>query len=437
MLKKLNNILGFYLPGFFRLHISTQNSIVDFNKLNDFDFSILLHEYIHFIQDITTYYCLNNIHSTVEYFRFVNNFIINKLDNEFEIPILPDPSNNDNVLLNSFLCNITFGYFENNDVDQIFSYKIENKAINIPRSPISEIEIVSVVFFDRSNIKRDFIFGAGCILESMSYILQKLTCKNYAISPDIPYLSAELLVEFIYPDFGKNLLNILALCDISLNISNPAKYFVLTLEEWKKKGIVPSSPKLLYDNFRNGNFKVNSIEVGNAVDRNFINMSNLAKSQLFGYFNDKRFDNLKKWIEEVIMVAQNLRLQNPYFILDIAEGNIRENKVFIEIFNKLGTPLLTNNNNEFRFYHPKAFTNQIDVGFFWAINQIQKIFFGYKTECELYEFCKQSKISIDNRCVVEPWKRCIDKDLCPFAIFWRHWGLSNYKPNKNNNLKYN
>ena len=67
MLKKLSKVSGFYEPSFFRLHIETDNSIENINNLNDRDFSTFLHEYIHFIQDTTTYYGLNNINYNVDY----------------------------------------------------------------------------------------------------------------------------------------------------------------------------------------------------------------------------------------------------------------------------------------------------------------------------------------------------------------------------------
>ena len=429
MTRKLNQTLGFYLPSFFRLHISTDNSIKDLNELSDFDFSVFFHEYVHFLQDVTTFYGLSKIHATVEYLRFANNFIVKSTEKEFVIPIEPDPTNSDNVLLNGHLCKITYGDIESMDVKVINRYSITNLPINIPNSPIPEIEVIDVEFTDSKGDQNIFTFGAGCIMENMAYLLEKLTCKDYAKSPDIPYTSAELLVKHIYPNFGKNPLNILALCDISLGISNPANYFILTIEEWKLRGEIPSSPRILYDNFRNGSFSINGSE-NNLTNNPLQDISNIAKSQLKGYFNDSYFDNLKFWIDDVISSAVTFRLSNPYFILDIAQGNIRENKSFIDLFSKIGTPLLTNNKNDFRFYQSKAYSSQIDIGYFWAINQIQNLFFGDKFECELLDFCNQiqSNTKTDKKCINEPWLRCTDKNLCPFALFWRHWGLSEYSP---------
>ena len=429
MMRKQNKSLGFYLPNFFRLHISIDNSIKDFNKLSDLDFSVFFHEYVHFLQNITTLYGLENIHVTVEYLRYANNFIVKRSKQNFAIPIEPDPSNSDNVFLNRYLCQLTYGDVNEFNIKEISNYELTSFPIDILNSPIHQVEVADVKFVDINGEEKIFTFGACCIMESMAYLLEQLTCKKYKKSPDIPYQSAELIVKHIYPDFGENKLNILALCDISLGISNPAEYFVLTLEDWKKKGTIPTNPIILYDDFKNGAFSLNGYKKSN-YNNHLQKFSNVAISQLKGYFNDSLFDNLKSWIEQVISVAVDYRLHKPSFIIDIAKGNIRENEIFKELFNKIGTPLLTNNKKEFRFYHPYAYKKQIDIGYFWAINQIRNVFSRGIRTCELYEFCNQyeSNTQTDERCKNEPWTRCRDEKLCYFAILWRHWGLTDYKP---------
>ena len=103
-----NTNLGFYLPSFFRLHLSTDNPISDLNKLIEKDLSIFFHEYIHFIQDISTYYGLNNIHATVEYFKYAN-MVVRGTEGYFKIPIEPDANAENNVGLNKYINNITYG----------------------------------------------------------------------------------------------------------------------------------------------------------------------------------------------------------------------------------------------------------------------------------------------------------------------------------------
>jgi hypothetical protein len=430
MMKKLNQISGFYEPSFFRLHIATNNTIEDVNKLNEKDFSIFLHEYIHFIQDTTTYYGLNNINYNVEYLRFANNSIVKQTNKIFKTPLYPKSDNSDNVLLNGHICKLTFGDTDAiENVASVKSYSISKIPINIPNKIIKEIEVVDVEIIDNSNNENAFSFGAGCIMESMAYIFEKITCDNYSKSPDIPYNSAEIIVKHILPKFGENILNILALCDISLSISNPAKYFILKLEEYRDNNYLPPTPESIYTDFFANTLVTNNTKAV-SFSNNFTFLSDRIKSQLKGYFNDKHFDSLKEWIEEIIESTKLYRLKNPTFILDLAKGKMKHNSAFKQFFNIVGTPLMTNTKKEFRFYHPLAYKKQIEIGYFWAISQINSVFWGQSSSCEMKEMCNQpiSNTVVDSRCDNEPWTRCSDTNLCPFALVWRHWGLASFVP---------
>lgn len=426
--RKQNKSLGFYLSSFFLLHVSTKESLKNINAISDRAFSILFHEYVHFLQDITTFYGLNNNHVTVEYLKYANNFAIKGPSKQFEVPIDPDPTNFDNVLLGTHIANLTYGDVESYNVKEILNYQLLALPILVPNSPIKEMVVVDVTFVDEIGKDQIFTFGAGCIMESMAYLLEQLTCKDYSPSPDIPYSAAELLAKHIYPEFGNNKLNVLALCDVSLGISNPGKHFILTIEDWRDKGILPVSPEKLYEEFSKLTFTLNG---GGPVSENlFESMIPTVKLQLKAYFNDPHFNDLKDWIDAMIDAAAELRLRHPTFLMDIAKGNIRENPNFIQIFNELGTPLLTNENKEFGFYHRKGSTKQIDVGYFWAINQIQERFLGLTEPCALMDFCsqKESNTKVDDRCKINPWSRASDKNSCPYALLWRHWKLEGFEP---------
>ena len=71
MIGKYYTTLGFYEPSVFHLHTLGDGKISEMNKWSDKQKSTFLHEYIHFLQDISTVQGLQNIYIGGEYLRFV------------------------------------------------------------------------------------------------------------------------------------------------------------------------------------------------------------------------------------------------------------------------------------------------------------------------------------------------------------------------------
>lgn len=71
MIGKYYTTLGFYEPSVFHLHTLGDGKINEMNKWSDKQKSTFLHEYIHFLQDISTVQGLQNIYIGGEYLRFV------------------------------------------------------------------------------------------------------------------------------------------------------------------------------------------------------------------------------------------------------------------------------------------------------------------------------------------------------------------------------
>lgn len=69
--------VGYYEPGFIHLRINTTEDLDDLNKLKDDPttlkcYSNFFHEYIHFLQDITSTHGLLNFVNAVEHLRDAN-----------------------------------------------------------------------------------------------------------------------------------------------------------------------------------------------------------------------------------------------------------------------------------------------------------------------------------------------------------------------------
>ena len=424
MKRKLNTTLGFYSPSFLRMHVGTNLSLVNLNAINDdFTESVYLHEYIHFIQDLTTSYGLSNICITVDYLKFVNNYLIKQPKGNFVFPVLPIPNAPDNVHANLEFSKIYNGSGDNDEVVLTGHQKLNTTVTT--NSHTQTVPYIQVDYKTNSGHIGDFEFGALCIVENMAFIIESECYANCEPSPDLPYKSAEKLVELIFPAFGSYRLNVLALCDASLKTFHPGPFFYDTLINIRDNKIPITKPEDVYDYCNKTVINFNGISDFNSLlDKMRID----AIAQINGYFNDPQFQPIKQWLEKMINSAVDYRLANDTFPLEIArQGKFSTNKALANFLSKVGTPLITNDIPETTLFDPHIGATTPNYSTIWAIDQIHSVLWGWQRNCDLLDFCKLSGVKTDARCTVEPWERHLET-TCAFGQMWRHWGLTGYKP---------
>jgi hypothetical protein len=423
MKRKLNTTLGFYSPSFLRMHVGTKKSLISLNTINDdFSESVYLHEYSHFIQDITTNYGLSNLFITVDYMKFVNKHLLNLPKGNFNVPVLPVPNAPDNVYTNLELFKIYNGSGAA-DTAMLIGHRKKNASVQANSDTLT-VPIVEVDYTE-NGYTNTFEFGAVCIVENMAYIIESECYPNCDLSPDLPYAAAEKLVDLIFPKFGQNRLNVLALCDASLMHLNPGSFFYDILLLIKAENIIINCPEDVYQICNQEKIDFNGVKSFNELLQN---MKTKAIGQIHDYFNDSRFQSLKDWLENMINEAVDFRLQNETFPLDIARnGKVAVNRAFASFMNKVGSPLVTNEIGETSLSDPRPNSTPPDYSTMWAINQIHSVFCGVQKHCELVGLCCSSGINIDMRCTNEPWERNLEP-TCAFGQMWRHWKLTGYFP---------
>lgn len=142
MSRILHQLLGYYTPAFFHINVGTNSS---FERFSDRDLSVYLHEYIHFIQDTTTIYGLNNMYVYSEYIRFAINNAYKSQNKSFKIPILPEEDNEGNVYLNMRINNLTNGdCSEIKNIKEIVSIDIIEEPTGVLGSPVDYLESVVI-----------------------------------------------------------------------------------------------------------------------------------------------------------------------------------------------------------------------------------------------------------------------------------------------------
>lgn len=418
--------LGCYIPAFFEMHIDTDCDDLTINKLPLKDMTVLFHEYIHFLQDFTTYYGLNSIYAYSEYLHSVVNRIYGIKTKEFPVPF-EIKDNSDNVLLNRQILNFTQGDTEPSSVFVVAEVD-EDKDELSPNAYMKDIP--NVILNINGNVR---VFGAIAIMESMAYIMERLCSpKGYVASPDYPYRAAELVADYYVKGFSSNLLMVLALCDMSLQSSDPGACFVRVMKGIRDGIVRFATPEAIYDYFY-AQVSVTAYGTESTLVAHFKMLLSVVQNSMKSYLRDMPI--LKEyygWIDNLVKFAIYWRDEDRYFLLKMARQNdLANNGCWGFVVHEVGSPLMVNNKGS----HFKILQNGASVGmdveYFRAIRQIESLFETGKTVCEMYDWCLNSPNATPNElCVIAPWKKSVEERLCPYGLLWRHWNLKDREPRK-------
>jgi len=421
--KRLNATIGCYFPAFFEMNLDIYGSM-DINKLNEKEFALFLHEYTHFIQDVSTYYGLSNVYAINEVIKSMHRNLTTSLPNggKFKTPVVimhDDPTLEANLQLR----NLTMGTGRNIGTFEVA--KIEQKSEAVPNNPY--VKQIGKVYVTTKKGKV-FQFGALALMENMAYLMEQVCVSECEPSPEYPYSAAEKVANYVVPAIGKDKLMVLALCDVSLQAGNPGHYFYDTLEMIRKGIITYSKPEDVYDDFmRRKAVAYHSSTIPNYLVQ-FRRMANSVIDQEKKFIATPQLSAFWKWIENAINYSYNLRLNHRYFILDIAKtGSARTSKVFADFVTAVGTPLMMNKCGK---YYCIPSHNVLGDGmcYYRAMREVCYMLDGNGKKCHMKDWCKQSKIKVDCRCHYSPWKRLKDREKCPYAVVWGSLNLEKYRP---------
>lgn len=424
---------GEYMPAFFEMYLKIDGEI-DLNKLSEKDFSLFFHEYIHFLQDITTTYGLTTCYAYGEYVQSVVNDIYAKGQQIIEVPYIYD-DNKDNIRLSEQIQNLTLGEWDSY-IKTLEDVKVSFDECELEFGKEQNLARITTVCIQAN--ENDIIsFGASAIKESIAYIMERYCCKEYERSDDFPYSSAEKVASAIFPDFGQRTLNVLALADCSLMFSNPGHVFVKMLYQFRNKQYNPVKAQDIYSQLKNA--KVNT---GIKIFDYFEDVANEARKKLKSYYmvpeHPELHEAYHEWVDTIIDTALKIRKQTPSYLLDIiADSPVSTSGLFTEIVNDLGTPMMKNKQKDYYTIKPKGKLGW-GVEVMKSVHQIYKILHDGNLQCSLYPWCLRSfqehpeeKLNpTEDKCLHTPWVRASEEELCPLGLLWKNWNLSPYYPKK-------
>lgn len=442
----------YYMPSFYRINLGVLADFMDVPNIPFGSYSAFFHEYIHYLQDVTTMYGMMVLGTTTYYIRDVASRFSMK-NCTFDVPQHLTQGRSDYGLLNANLRNIYKGSSINpmrKDVD-ILEYKIENVQLDS-----KEIERVLVTCIDNTTGESfTFYLGGNILCEGMAYMVQRKCYDDVyiqnGVSPlklsDYPYLINFDLASLIYPEISDQWELLVGIADISLLTYNAGLTYVRLLEHLRDSHFFERYNKTnmysIFDDLYNEGHKFINWHLSR-----FKKVQDYSYNEMREYFKMPIATEINDWISRIWAKAYELREKAPHYIIDLMlanEGDVRSNKIFCEILLGMGTPLVINGDDEGTVIPPQGFTPSPDFmpGLMWAVDEIGRIFDGRPeaVPCQLYDYCKKSAVShtsqnphlsrtkVDDRCLTSPWSRSQDDNaLCPVAAIWKHWGLKNCQP---------
>lgn len=427
--------LGLYNPSFFKITLKTGEELPkeDPEKplVSEITAAAFLHEYIHFLQDITTSSGLNNFCYIVDYIKSIN--YLYRTEDILYPPCNPSSSKIPFLKENALIRD---------------AYSGSKKQIT-PFSKIEYVKLINKNVFEKFNAnllviecasqngtKQSYNIGEYAISECMAFNIENHVFPDVLPAPPVfPYKIVNLIADYYCEGLGNENLKIIAICDACLMFENPGYILYLSLNSDQKDEYIRMSAEDIYDNINNLGakfYKQNSIDILEEKHR----ASLQQWSHLFS--PDNNFDKIKDYILMMFKKAYEYRKNNPHFILEaVKESEQKQLSQFIKIIEDLGAPLILNEKKD-KIVQITPDGEEIETYYLWVIEQIYKLFTGISKfnegayKCEMHEFCKSSFeykkmedalsiITEDYSCIYSPWKRSEtgkERCICPFGAYW-------------------
>ena len=412
---------GIYIPSFFCMKI---DSLSYDEMMSDREISLFVHEYIHYLQNITTTYGLERLNYDFAILCKMVDWIKERDNVDVYVPLSEDILS-ELTKSNKKIKDLTWG--ESVDIDDFTFVSVEV----FDKEEIDEqriVETIGINYKNKAGIEGLCSFGAREIYESMAYLIEQHITKNYELSPDYPYKVAIMVVDYIYPELLNDYRNLLILFDKALMSSNPGAE-LYSIVQWLKQinysGSNPTNLFLFLDHY----WELSDMGERISCHKYFINRAEEVRNNLHAILNDKYFIDYHTWVDRIIDYVIYLRTNKPLFWLDLVEyGYIKNNPIWSEIINNAGSPLIETIKHEYFYVNPIGFDSSSLV-YFKVFNQIYKLFVMGDTKCDLMPWCNDTRnaVNVDRTCFNCPWNHPdYNWQLCTFRGIWQHWGLSKY-----------
>lgn len=437
-LKSNSQIFGSYELAFFIIRLAF--NINDETKIiNDTpeELGTLIHEYIHYLQDISTTYGMFSISFMLAklrgYIAKVGNTDSNQVSSPISLSDLGDFEELDAIINCSEGDYEDWTYEKYKDVE-IEEYRFQpddiieecfNIQVGVPRIKLK------LTGYDNVITKKEFTLGALAIRESMASLIERHLYPQDADGYRVQYDIVELLCEYVYPEFAARKEYVVTLCDVAMMFDHPAEYLVVLLRYFKKFKIMPQNINEIYDiaskiiKFSDGKDEYSYLKKYINEFKKCIDEVNIIIPK-----ENPHYDDLNSGVRAILTNAINIRSKRISFITEVMMLDQNKGKEHIGILMSRVLPILhlvDLKKDTYGYFTDKE--GKASSIMFSALYAVYKIFLiNGGVVCDMKDICSmQCKDLVDRRCYGEPWSKASDEKLCPFALIWSMWKLDGKK----------
>lgn len=351
-----------------------------------------LHEYIHFLQDISTLTGLTIIDLCSKKNQTAMSIVANNKDSEEKGIILPLQESSSKIIE---ACSNYYSIFRGSSSnlpfkklhhynrleitsDECVEILSSEDPIMYPKDILESLHEIKVVFNDG---KDEYQLGSYIISESMAYLFEMTVFNAEKRNNQYPYNICEMIVDIECPAIAKNKYLILAICELSLMHEHSGEMFYHIIKEIKEKN-------LYFENVSEfeAHFLPRVTHLSEGLKSKY--KHSIIPDIDFLYPDIPQFNGLNYQIKRMISAGINLR-RRGLFIAKAAENGNRNGEINIW-FEKCGIPLIIDSTNS--TFSTTAFDNM--SFYILCPKALDKLLFEHEKKCFLFNICQMQKKSI-------------------------------------------
>lgn len=417
---------GHYFPAFFKIGILNGADITKIDNWDDTTSALFYHEYIHFLQDISTVYGLNNIIRIGEVIQEAITGIKNGSES-FEVPFSFSDGNIDTRDISIVLTG------DRQEINEVFAIEKVEVLEKFFVNSSERYHVPKVVIL--ADNERQINFGSHAIAEGMAYIAEQYIANNNLPAAEYPYKMVTKVADFLCPGLNSDILNVYVLCDLSLMHSEPGAAFVKYLKRIHLENVSFNKPEDIYEFFEDEYFIIND-HLDQFKQKKmkrtdlYLNLASRAMFYISGYFQHIPGHPNIAYLMRQMEVVTGYRLHDPLFMVKILKDKtFQNNRELGKLISLLGSPFLVDVDGKSSFLPPRDLDVLAEMEKPWLMMQFLSDISSKNSICKALTFCQYNESRLDEffvtdgDCYDNPWRRA-QKDLnCPYARLLDLWGV--------------